>query len=312
MSVVKKTLEENYVFFLRELARINAEIKPLPAGSISAKKIGKSTYYYHQWREGEKVKSVSLGADAPADLVENIGKRKLLENQRKEVLENIRVISKAVNTQNVTVDEIIKVLSRNGVKVVLIGSYCMEAYREGLRLSLPTIRTQDVDFLVNSPYKGREADIRSLLAPLGFSPDFNTDGSTYFSNGVFKVEFLTPERGRGTDKAVLINPLKIRAIPLRFLQMLLEHPVRIKKDDYAYFVPAPWVFAFHKILVAGRRKVRAKKEKDLLQANAVLRNVFKNPETERETLSYLEALPSKWKKTIKAYLEKHFHESTTT
>ncbi len=302
MSVVRKTLEENYIFFLRELTRINREIASLPAGSISAKKIGNATYYYHQWREGKKVKSISLGAEAPPALAKGIQKRKQLEKQKREILENIRVAGKAINAQNVTVEEILKVLSQSGVKVVLIGSYCMTAYKEGLRMSLPTIRTQDVDFLVNAPYKGKGADIKSLLEPLGFSQDFNMDGSVYFTNGVFKVEFLTPERGRGTDRAVLIKPLKIKATPLRFLQMLLDNPVRIQKEDYAYFVPAPWVFAFHKILIAGRRKKQDKKQKDLLQADAVLRNVFKEPGTSKESLSYLETLPRKWKNHIQDYI----------
>ncbi|OGW12312.1 MAG: hypothetical protein A3G93_15465 [Nitrospinae bacterium RIFCSPLOWO2_12_FULL_45_22] len=56
MSVVKKTLQENYIFFIRELTRIDEEIKKLPRGGISVKKIGKSTYYYHQWREGKRLK----------------------------------------------------------------------------------------------------------------------------------------------------------------------------------------------------------------------------------------------------------------
>src|SRR3989304_2587231 len=107
MSVVKKTLEENYIFFIRELTRIEDEIGNLPRGSISAKKIGKSTYYYHQWREGKKVKSVSLGAEIPPELLQSINRRKLLEGQRKEISKEIAVITKAVDAQRVTVEEII-------------------------------------------------------------------------------------------------------------------------------------------------------------------------------------------------------------
>ncbi|MDD5434428.1 MAG: hypothetical protein PH343_03265 [Nitrospira sp.] len=85
MSVVKKTLEENYIFFIRELSRIDDEIRNLPRGSISAKKIGKATYYYQQWREGKMVKSVSLGAEIPPALLQAINRRKLLEGQKKEM-----------------------------------------------------------------------------------------------------------------------------------------------------------------------------------------------------------------------------------
>src|SRR3989304_4628441 len=124
MSVVKKTLEENYIFFIRELSRINDEIKNLPKGSISAKKIGKTTYYYHQWREGKKVKSVSLGTEVPPELLQSINRRKLLEGQIKEISKEITIIAKAIDTQRVTVDDIIFFQAEDGIRDILIGSYC--------------------------------------------------------------------------------------------------------------------------------------------------------------------------------------------
>lgn len=266
MSVVKRTLQENYIYFIKELTRIDREISELPIGSISEKKIGKSTYYYQQWREGKKVKSVSLGTEAPLDLLDGIKKRRLLKKNRKDILDNIRVIARAIDTQEVTAEEIIKIFSQHGIKTILIGSYCIPFMKEGLGLNLPTIRTQDIDFLVTVPYQGKDVDVESILKTMGFSIGFNPDGSTYFSNGVFKVEFLTPEKGRGHDKAVSVKPLKIRATPLRYVQMLSEHPLKIEKDNYTYFVPNPWVLAYHKILVSRNRKTKAKKDKDLLQA----------------------------------------------
>lgn len=305
MSVVKRTLQENYIYFIKELTRIDKEISELPIGSISEKKIGKSTYYYQQWREGKKVRSVSFGTEAPLDLLDGIKKRRLLKKQRKDILENIRVIARAIDTQEVTAEEIIKIFSQHGIKAILIGSYCIPVMKEGLGLNLPTIRTQDIDFLVTVPYKGKDVDVESILMTMGFSIGFNPDGSTYFSNGVFKVEFLTPEKGRGHDKAVAVKPLKIRATPLRYVQMLSEHPLKIEKDNYTYFVPNPWVLAYHKILVSRNRKTKDKKDKDLLQAVALLREIRKKPDLLKEALSYLESLPVKWKKFIKMQIDKY-------
>jgi hypothetical protein len=299
MSVVEKTLQENYIYFIKEFARINEEIEELPAGNISAKKIGKSTYYYRQWREGRKVKSVSLGGAVPSELLEAINKRQLLEKQKKEILGNIRVIAKAINTQKVTAEEIIKIFSQHGIKSILIGSYCMPVMQDELGFTLPTIKTQDIDFLLNIPYKGKETDVESMLKPMGFSIGFAPDGSTYFTNGIFKVEFLTPEKGKGSDKAVPIRALKIKATPLRYLQMLSEQPLKMGKEDYVYFVPNPWTLAFHKILVSQKRKTKDKKEKDLMQAAGLLRGIRKNPEMLKKALSYLNTLPDKWKKYIK-------------
>ena len=66
---------------------------------------------------------------------------------------------------------------------------------------------------------------------MGFSIAFNPDGSTYFTNGVFKIEFLTPEKGRGADKAVPIKLLNIKAMSLRYLQMLFDQQINIKRKD---------------------------------------------------------------------------------
>ena len=305
MGVVKKTLEENYIFFTRELVRVDDEIKALPRGGISAKKISKSTYYYHQWREGEKVKSVSLGKEVSPDLLEDINRRKLLERQRKDIFTEITVIARAINTQRTTVEEIIKVFSRNDIKVILVGSYCLPLLKEELGLNLPTIKTQDIDFLINIPYKGKEVDMESLLKPLGFSIGFNPDGSNYFTNGIFKIEFLTPKKGREADRAIFIKPLKISATPLRYLKMLSDEQMRMEKEDYTYRIPSPWALAYHKILIARVRRSKDKREKDMLQAMALLREIFKRPDETKKAISYLESLPSKWKRYIKEQITGH-------
>ncbi|GFP33457.1 hypothetical protein HKBW3S42_01793 [Candidatus Hakubella thermalkaliphila] len=66
---------------------------------------------------------------------------------------------------------------------------------------------------------------------MGFSIAFNPDSSTYFTNGVFKIEFLTPEKGRGADKAVPIKLLNIKAMSLRYLQMLFDQQIDIKVEE---------------------------------------------------------------------------------
>lgn len=215
----------------------------------------------------------------------------------------MNVISKAVDVQRITAEEIVKIFAQNDIKAILIGSYCIPVLKENLGLRLPTIRTQDINFLLNSPYRGKEIDIEYLLKQLGFSLGFYADGSTYFTNGVFKVEFLVPNKGKGTTDAYYIKPLHIKATPLRYLNMLFEESMEIKKEGYIFKVPAPWAFAYHKILILKHRKTEAKKEKDMAQINAILREVYNRHEMKQKAMSYLERLPSKWKQNIKAYLK---------
>ncbi len=308
MGVIKNTLKENYIFFVRDLARLDGEIKALPPGSISAKKIGQSTYYYHQWREGKRVKSVSLGADPPLDLEEKINRRKSLEKQRKGVLSEISLITRAVDTLHITAKEILKVFSENKIRVMLIGSDCLPVIKERLDFNLPTIKTQDIDFLVETPYKGKKTDIETLLKSLGFAIGFNPDGSTYFTNGLHKVEFLTPKKGRGTDNAINIDTLKIKVTPLRYLQMLFDQHMLIKEEGYSFHIPNPWVLACHKILISGRRQSSGKKDKDILQANALLRELIKKPDFTEKLFAYMRTLPPKWRKIIKDHIAGEFPE----
>ncbi|MEK6684293.1 MAG: GSU2403 family nucleotidyltransferase fold protein [Nitrospirota bacterium] len=303
MPVVKNTFEENYLFFLRELSRINHELGRLPKGSISVKKIGGIDYHYHQWREGKKVKSVLIGREAPPDLIRKINRRKTLEAQKKEILDNLEVIVKAVDPQAVTVHEILRLFSQHKINVLLIGSYCLPAYKDAFNMKLPTLRTQDVDFLVPQPYKGKKADMESILSDLGFSLGFNPDGSTYFTNGTFRIDFLTPEKGKGTDKAVLVKELGIHAEPLRYMQMLFDDPIQVKSKDLKYSVPNPWIFAFHKILIMKSRKAPSKKDKDLLQVVSILREIKTRPREWGKSRQYLNRLPPRWQRTIKEQVE---------
>jgi hypothetical protein len=299
MPVVKNTFEENYLFFLRELSRINHELGHLPKGSLSVKKIGGIDYHYHQWREGKKVKSVSIGREASPDLIRKINRRKTLEAQKKEILDNLKVIVKVVDPQGVTVHEILRLFSQHKINALLIGSYCLPAYKDAFNMKLPTLRTQDVDFLVPQPYKGKKADMESILSDLGFSLGFNPDGSTYFTNGTFRIDFLTPEKGKGTDKAILIKELGIHAEPLRYMQMLFDDPIQVKSKDLKYSVPNPWIFAFHKILIMKSRKAPSKKDKDLLQVASILREIKARPREWGKSRQYLNRLPPRWQKIIK-------------
>ena len=142
-------------------------------------------------------------------------------------------------------------------------------HKSQLGMKLPSIRTRDIDFLVERPYKGKSVDVEDLLKPLGFQIGFQPDGATYFTNGTFRVEFLTPEKGKGDETSAPIKALGIRAEPLRFTQMLMDASIKIKKKDFSFNVPNPYTLAFHKILIGARRKNPDKKKKDMMQAGAL-------------------------------------------
>ncbi len=78
--------------------------------------------------------------------------------------------------------------------------------------------------------------------------------------------------------------------------------------DFAYNIPNPWVFAFHKILVMKNRKVQSKKEKDLLQVVSLLREIRGLPQKFRKSIEYLKTPPPRWQRTIKEHIKNHLPE----
>lgn len=57
MSILEQVLIEELERNKNFIDLAEKEISQLPLGYISKKRINSKTYYYHQWREGEKIKS---------------------------------------------------------------------------------------------------------------------------------------------------------------------------------------------------------------------------------------------------------------
>lgn len=186
--------------------------------------------------------------------------------------------------------------------VALIGSWSFLLYQRHLGVKPLPLRTQDIDFLLPRPYPKRAAvDLEAALTRLGFHKDFTSSGAIYFTHPELRIEFLTPERGKGDDGARMVRPLGIRAISLRFLDMLFEGPIRVREGNATVTVPNPLNFCLHKLIVAQRRKNQDKKEKDLEQAVYVLPIL--------EPTSFEEAfgrLPRRWR----AFVDRSLGQAT--
>lgn len=186
----------------------------------------------------------------------------------------------------------------------LIGSWCFKLYQKYLGAKDFPLRTIDIDFLIPTPYHGQEhTDFIERLEKLGFSRDFKRDGSLYLWNAELKIEFITPEKGRGTDGAIKIKKLGINAIPLRFVGMLLDNPITIVEDSLTIRVPNPANFCLHKLIIASRWRKIDKSIKDLQQAICTSVIVDK-----REVKKLFDALPKKWRQAITKMLEKSKQE----
>lgn len=178
--------------------------------------------------------------------------------------------------------------------IELIGSWCFYFYQRHYGVKEYPLRTQDVDFLIPIPYKGKQ-NIRIVdeLQKLGFKRSFDSSGCVFLWNSEIKIEFIVPKKGKGDEDSVRVNTLSLTAIPLRYVDMLLIDPEYIEENGIKIRIPNPAAFCLHKIIISSRRKRKDKTEKDIEQAIYVYQATDKKI-IRRVFLSY----PKSWQKSI--------------
>lgn len=147
---------------------------------------------------------------------------------------------------------------------------------------------------------------------MGFSPLVEADPALFGSRdktmeGEFQVEFLTPLRGsdRVTKKRAEIRQLGVPAIPLRFLDYLIDGAlpaVALGRRPVLVRVPHAQ-YAVHKLIVAQERKrtYALKAQKDLEQSfdlQTVLKKL--DPESLAEAFEDARSMGPGWKRRVDA------------
>ena len=200
------------------------------------------------------------------------------------------------------VEKILKVFSDNNLfeeGIELIGSWCFRLYQRHLGVKKFPLRTPDIDFLIPNPFHGKDHHgFIKQLEELGFNYDFNCDGSIYLWNADLRIEFITPEKGKGADNSIRIKKLGFNAISLRFVALLLDNPITIIEGGVKILLPNPANFCLHKLIIASRRRKIDKSLKDLQQA------IYTSAIVDTKDMQKLfMKLPKKWKQVILKMLE---------
>ncbi len=184
--------------------------------------------------------------------------------------------------------------------LVVAGSWCVlfyQAYFDSKNFS-PTIRTRDIDLAIPVPTRFKaKVDVGELIDDLGFVVDFRGQpGHMRFMHPDLILEFLVPERGRGSDEALYIPELGVNAQRLRYLDLSLTDTVTVTFRGIPLRLPHPVRFALHKLIVAERRG-SDKAENDRSQAIMILHAIRQTDEIYLIAEVYA-SLPKKWQRTI--------------
>lgn len=92
MSILKQVLLEEFERNNHFIESAEKEVSQLPIGYISKKSINNKTYFYYQWREGDKIRSKYIKMKDVQILNRKIRRRKELEEAiRKAKNENRRI-----------------------------------------------------------------------------------------------------------------------------------------------------------------------------------------------------------------------------
>lgn len=189
------------------------------------------------------------------------------------------------------------------IDCILIGSWCAYFYNDYFGgtayLDRRTLKTRDVDFLIETPSKIRyNIDVPELLQDLGFVLVYKgAKGYIKLDHPDLLLEFLTPEKGRGTDKPVNLPKLGVNAVALRFLSFLSKNTIKVKVEDFYVTLPHPANFALHKLIIFQRRIKEDKALKDRNTAIEILKALINKGEAS-VIRQVFRSVPKKWQNKI--------------
>lgn len=198
---------------------------------------------------------------------------------------------------------------------VVVGSHVYACYINRLGVRLPSYETQDVDVAAplqvafGSPPEPMELALRRFDANFIPVPELAGNGtapSTSFRirGAQLRLDLLTPLLGRPGRPVVEVSAFGGYATPVRYLDYLTEQTqsaVLLTGAGVLINAPQPERYALHKLIVASARPaaMRAKRDKDLLQASTLIEWFLENePEDLQDAASALLARNDGWRKHV--------------
>lgn len=281
---------------LRDLAlRLEGERSLLLPGTPTVKTVARRRYWYLQNRGGGIESQRSMGPETP-ELLARIDQDRRLRERLAPELETLRrlndmVVAGGALAESAAATRVVEILADAGLfraGAVLVGTRAFVAYGTllGFRPSAAA-RTQDFDVAVGPvtalalprDERGRLPELLAATDPPFLAvPELDRgQPSTSFKlrGRELRVDFLTPLRGRESERPVELPGLGVAATPLRLLDELMEKSIAAVLTGtrpVVVQVPDPARFALHKLWLASQRGTTeaARARKDRAQASDLL------------------------------------------
>ena len=259
-----------------------ADVEP---ASISRKKVSGKTHVYAVIKDGSSRRQKYIGPEENPETAEIAERHKRAARERAQLKKTVLALKSAgIPAPGVQFGQILESVALAGLfnrGAILVGTVAYQQFPCLIGAYLPegAARTEDADFSATRfaiPNLAKGPDLQAILqrADRTFVPKFAaTDKlpSRFVSENGLIVEMLTT-RGRN-DGPVQIPALGCAAIPLRFMEYLLEDPIEavvLYGAGVRIKVPDPARYAIHKLIVHQVRTNPIKAQKDLWQAKELI------------------------------------------
>jgi hypothetical protein len=259
-------------------------------GTFSSKTIKDRRYWYFQTSTAQGRVQRYVGPETP-EILQRIKHHREQRDDEKERRALVSALTRSFGLPApiAPIGDIVAALARAGVfrlRSVLVGTVAYQSYPAILGTKLPNalLQTSDVDIAQFTSVSVAVADHTPPMLEVlrGVDKTFREipaiargqPTTSYIGKGGLRVDFVTPNEGRDTDRPQKLPALQTDAHPLRYLDFLIHDPlgaVMLHKSGVLVLVPAPERFAVHKLILALERPPAVmKRDKDISQAQALI------------------------------------------
>lgn len=283
MKSIPPTIRTLYVDLVQEL-----HARTERPGSIYVRSIKGIDYVYAKRSVGVSRRDVFIGRADDAEIASRVEGIKAETERAKARRKTISALKAAgVPAPAAQLGAVLDAFDDAGLltKMTVVGTAAYQCYAPLTGHYLPAIHlmTQDADFAtlslsIQADEEGEDVETILKRADPSFAsiPGLNPQSlpSHFRSASGLMVDLLTPQLRRDDPNPMPLNNLKAGATPLQYLRWLIAEPVQaavLFSAGIPVLVPSPARYAIHKLILAQKRTMdRAKREKDLAQASALI------------------------------------------
>ncbi len=262
--------------------------RPMRAGSVFTMTVKGTKYAYVKRLVGRTRRDDYIGPVDDPETRAAVDRIRRLQKDAREDRQTIRLLVKAgVPAPSAQLGRVLDALSDAGVfaDATLIGTAAYQCYAPLVAhvLPRPTLMTGDADLATARlaiPGIPKDETFLDVLrradptfAPIPALSGPKAPSSAFRAADGFMVDLVTQQRTRHDTNPLPLKGAGAGAAPLQFIRWLIADPVQavvLFGSGVAVTVPQPAHFAVHKLILAQERRDVPKRQKDLLQARALI------------------------------------------